>query len=248
MRALSAISLPGAQRRRLRHLAGLCEGVDTRVRPVGRLLGLLDRRPRTTATYTGLIGALTIGGAFGPIAALGGGVYAATAVTLWASMRRSQAERRASALALDVVAGIAADLRVGADPEAVVSNALPVLRGSGRHGALLADRIAAACRVAEAVGARLADLLDRLESDARGLTKAQATAAAQAAGAQATAWLLAGLPVAGLALGYGIGANPVHVLLHTKIGAGCAVAAIAFQVVGLAWSQRLTRSINEAVQ
>ena len=68
------------------------------------------------------------------------------------------------------------------------------------------------------------------------------SAAAQAAGARATAWLLAGLPVGGIALGYGIGVDALDVLLHTPIGAGCAIAAAALQLAGLAWAERLSGS------
>jgi len=169
-------------------------------------------------------------------------------VTVVASVRRSRAHGRAAAAALDLVAAVAADLRAGADPAAVMASYLPAIRNSGRHGQLLADRIGAATRVAESVGARLADLLERLETDTRSLSLAQARATAQAAGAQATAWLLATLPIAGLALGFGIGVNPLHVLLHTKVGAACAVAALAFQVAGLAWTGRLARSIEESAR
>jgi tight adherence protein B len=239
-------SLPGAQRRRLRRLAGLDASADTRRGQASRLASLVDRRPRAVAGYAALLAALAGGSLGGPVASLAAGAYAAAAVLLWAAARRARAERRAGLIALDLVAGIAADLRAGADPESVVAKSLPSLRDAGRQGAVLADRIGAACRVADAVGARLAELLDRLETDARGITRAQAVAAAQAAGAQATAWLLAALPAAGIGLGYGVGADPLRVLLHTRIGATCAVVAISFQAAGLTWSQRLTRSIRES--
>ncbi|MEU4565740.1 hypothetical protein [Micromonospora sp. NPDC023956] len=102
------------------------------------------------------------------------------------------------------------------------------------------DRLTrAAARLADRTGAPLADLVERIEADLRALDRGLAAAAAQAAGARATAWLLAALPLGGIALGYGIGVDPVRVLLHTPVGAGCAVAATAFQVVGLLWAERL---------
>jgi tight adherence protein B len=109
---------------------------------------------------------------------------------------------------------------------------------------VLAGRIEAARRVAEDTGAPLADLLDRLEADASTAIRARASAAAQASGAQATAWLLAALPAAGIALGTGVGADPLHVLLHTPLGALCATAAIVLQIAGLAWVHRLAASIT----
>ena len=109
-----------------------------------------------------------------------------------------------------------------------------------------ADRIGAlaraAVRLAEQTGAPLADLLERIEADARAMDRGLAAAAAQAAGARATAMLLAGLPLGGIALGYGIGVDPLAVLLRTPIGAGCAVGAIVLQLAGLAWADRLSGS------
>jgi tight adherence protein B len=54
------------------------------------------------------------------------------------------------------------------------------------------------------------------------------------------------LPAAGIALGAGVGADPMHVLLRTPLGAACAGGAMTFQMVGLAWTQRLANSIKDA--
>ncbi|MFE0588636.1 hypothetical protein [Micromonospora echinospora] len=102
------------------------------------------------------------------------------------------------------------------------------------------DRLTrAAIRLADRTGAPLAELVERIEADMRAMDRGLAAAAAQAAGARATAWLLAALPLGGIALGYGIGVDPLRVLLHTPVGAGCAVAATTLQVVGLLWAERL---------
>jgi tight adherence protein B len=85
----------------------------------------------------------------------------------------------------------------------------------------------------------LAELVERIEADLRATDRGLAAAAAQAAGARATAWLLAALPLGGIALGYGIGVDPLRVLLHTPIGAGCVVVATTLQGVGLLWAERL---------
>ncbi|EEP72892.1 hypothetical protein MCAG_03219 [Micromonospora sp. ATCC 39149] len=97
----------------------------------------------------------------------------------------------------------------------------------------------AAVRLADRTGAPLAELLERIEADARAADRGLAAAAAQAAGARATAWLLAALPLGGIGLGYGVGVDPVAVLLHTPVGGGCAVAAVVLQFVGLLWTERL---------
>ena len=103
----------------------------------------------------------------------------------------------------------------------------------------IAELASAVWRLAERTGAPAADLVERIEADARGADRAKASAAAQAAGAQATALLLAALPLGGVALGYGIGVDPLRVLLHTPLGAACAAGAAFLQCAGLLWADRL---------
>ncbi len=85
--------------------------------------------------------------------------------------------------------------------------------------------LAACWRVAVDQGAGLADGLDRLEAALRAERDQRADLRAQLSGARTTAVMLAGLPVVGLALGAALGADPLHVLLHTPQGAVCLAAA-----------------------
>jgi tight adherence protein B len=103
----------------------------------------------------------------------------------------------------------------------------------------IAELTSAVWRLAERTGAPAADLVERIEADARTADRAHASAAAQAAGAQATALLLAALPLGGIALGYGIGVAPLQILFHTTLGGGCAIGAAVLQSVGLLWADRL---------
>nr|WP_307798974.1 hypothetical protein [Micromonospora antibiotica] len=148
--------------------------------------------------------------------------------------------------------GPAADRGVGTDTPVgllSVSRSGDGLPGRGSRSGTTTDdpagtdrleRLArAAVRLADRTGAPLADLLERVEADARAFDRGMAAAAAQAAGANATALLLAALPLGGVALGYGIGVDPLAVLLHTPVGAGCALTAMGLQVGGLLWAERL---------
>jgi len=169
----------------------------------------------------------------GPVAGLVAAAYAGLAgraVLRRAARKRDRSARRA---ALDGLAAMAADLRAGLSP------GLPVGGGSDRTGRLAAS----VRRLAERTGAPAADLVERIEADARATDRAAASAGAQAAGAQATALLLAALPLAGIGLGISIGADPVAVLLHTPIGAGCAIGAVTLQCAGLLWADRLVRPV-----
>jgi tight adherence protein B len=184
----------------------------------------------------------TVGGPVGAVATGAYGGLAVRTVLRWQSARNAADDR---VRRLDSLCALAADLRAGLPVPAASSAATgigPAPAASAPPGAV--DRLAtltwAAFRLAERTGAPLADLVERVEADARAMDRALAGAAAQAAGARATAWLLAGLPLGGIALGYGIGVDPLAILLHTPIGAGCAVGAVILQFAGLAWADRLT--------
>ncbi|MFV2113939.1 hypothetical protein ACFHW0_16580 [Micromonospora sp. LOL_025] len=205
----------------------------------------------------------------GPVAAVAVGAYGTLAAR--ALLRRNDGRYavRARRHRLDQLCGLAADLRAGlpvpvaaerltpgppgtdrGSPGRQDGSAAAGSRGHGdagardeRGGAGRLDRLArAAVRLADQTGAPLAELLERIEADARSADRGLAAAEAQAAGARATALLLAALPLGGIGLGYGIGVDPVAVLLHTPVGGACAVVAIALQVAGLFWAERLGAS------
>jgi tight adherence protein B len=167
----------------------------------------------------------------GPVAGVAGAVYAwlgGRSLIRRAGRGRAAARR---ATELDELVALAADLRAGLPPAA--------LAGASRVRGSSTGLLDAVWRLAERTGAPAADLVERIEADARSADRAAASAAAQAAGAQATAALLAGLPLAGIGLGVAIGADPVAVLLHTPVGAACGVAAVLLQSGGLLWAERL---------
>ncbi|MCO8273336.1 hypothetical protein M1L60_22335, partial [Actinoplanes sp. TRM 88003] len=145
--------------------------------------------------------------------------------------RRAAVERAA---ALDALAALAADLRAG----------LPPAEARDGSGDRLRRLTGSVWHLAERTGAPAADLVERIEADARATDRAGASASAQAAGAQATSMLLAALPLAGLGLGVLMGADPFHVLLRTPLGAACGVVAVGLQTAGLLWSERLVSGVT----
>jgi tight adherence protein B len=197
-----------------------------------QLRALVDRQPRRAVAAAGLSGATVGLLAGGPVASF---VLAAYSVLgMRAAARRSVRQRVTAARSrgLDDLNALAADLRAGLAPQTSLAAQPPDQR--------LADLTAAVWRLAESTGAPAADLVERIEADARAAERSRAAAAAQAAGAQATAVLLAALPLGGIGLGYSVGVDPLQVLLHTPLGAACAAGAVALQVVGLLWADRLT--------
>ncbi|WP_172967865.1 hypothetical protein [Micromonospora sp. WMMA2032] len=165
----------------------------------------------------------------GPVAALVLAAYGTLAARAVLRRRTRRAADLAHRRDLDRLGAVAADLRAGLPVGGVLDD------GEGRTARLAR----AAVRLADRTGAPLAELLERVEADARAADRGLASAAAQAAGARATAWLLAALPLGGIGLGYAIGVDPVAVLLHTPVGGGSAVAAVVLQVGGLLWAERL---------
>ena len=174
--------------------------------------------------------------------------------------RAADADRR-SDLVLVVCDGLASDLRAGQPPVAALEAAIhewpelapavsaarlgadvpATLRGlAARPGAGQLRTVAAAWQVAHRSGAGLAGALamaaDRLRED-RATARVVAT---EMAAAQATARLLAALPVGVLLLGNGLGGDPVGFLLDTTPGLVCLCSGLALEYAGLCWLARIT--------
>lgn len=223
--------------RAARRLAGLT-GTDVPRRARWRLDTPPGYRMITAAAVAA--GCLAFAAA-GPVAAVIAGWYTVAALL---TVRRAVSGRLASTArtaALDVVGGLAADLRAGATPALALAATTAALAGPDPAVARVRTRLAAACAVSERLGAPLADLLDRVEADLRAVERTRATVGAQTTGARASATLLGLLPVAGVGLGYAMGADPGRELLHTPIGAVCALVALVLQGCGQAWTAALCR-------
>ncbi|MER6135355.1 type II secretion system F family protein [Streptomyces sp. NPDC001815] len=135
----------------------------------------------------------------------------------------------------DAQAVVLAAARFGGDVPGALTDAA---RRPGAEGLL---GLAACWRVAVDRGAGLAAGLDRLEGALRAERDQRADLRAQLAGARSTAVLLAVLPVLGLLLGTALGADPLHVLLHTGAGLGCLLVGGLLESAGLWWALRIVR-------
>jgi tight adherence protein B len=256
--AAAVLAVPGGSRARLGRLTGARPPLRSWLSRSGRRVSeWADRSQRQAVVLAGCgVGLLGAAG-YGPVAGVVAAAYAGLAVRVTLRKRAARAARHLLQNTLDGLACLVGDLRAGVPPAAALDAALPLLTGApsggvgfttvadltgqadpGPRGQVLA-RLAAAWQVAETVGAPLGEVLERLDTEVRGGERARALALAHAASAKATATLLGALPLAGVVLGYGMGADPVAVLLGTPVGAVCAVAAVALQLGGLAWSRWL---------
>jgi tight adherence protein B len=162
---------------------------------------------------------------------------------------------------------LAAELRAGILPQRAIealADDAPVLRpaaAAAAHGGDVASALQAASaepgagaladlagawHVAEHAGAPLADVLDRVATAARDDADVDRDVQAEAAPARATGRLMAVLPVLGLSLGAGMGADPVHILTGTVLGATCLAAGVALACTGVVWVDRIVASVDTA--
>ena len=179
--------------------------------------------------------------------------------------RRSAAARRAAVL--EACDQMAAELRAGQPPPRALRHAADAwpdlepaaraaelggdvalaLRVAGQHpGAESLVAVAAAWQVAQRSGAGLAAVLDRTAEALRveDATRREVTAALGPP--RATARLLAFLPVFGLLLGSGIGADPWGFLVGTPFGVACLATGCGLGLAGLAWVERLADAAERA--
>jgi tight adherence protein B len=103
------------------------------------------------------------------------------------------------------------------------------------------DRVSAGVLLSARTGCSLAAVAAAVEDDLRAGQRLRQELRTATAGPRASAILLAGLPLVGLAMGSGVGADPWRVLTTTGPGQVLLVVGVALEVLGLLWSERLVR-------
>jgi tight adherence protein B len=156
------------------------------------------------------------------------------------------------AMGLELRAGVLPDraliVAVGASPEPSLRRAVAQARCAEdprpsllRSSEPIVRAVGAAWGVSSTTGAPLALSVARLAAAARGEAEAVRALQAALAGPRSSARILAGLPLLGLAMGQGMGASPVQVLLTSAPGLACLIAGAGFATAGLVWTDRLVR-------
>jgi tight adherence protein B len=182
-------------------------------------------------------------------------------------LRSRQRQRRLAAVrrtqVIEACGVLAADLRAGRTPQEALEGAasmcgeLQVASAAARLGGDVAGALelaaespgaaglralSAAWQVAERSGAAFATIVERLADSLRADESIRRQISAGLSGTRSTARLLAGLPLFGTALGYGIGADPVAYLTGSFLGWCCLFAGLALAALGLLWVERLAET------
>lgn len=109
-----------------------------------------------------------------------------------------------------------------------------------------ARAVGAACRLATELGVPYAALLEQVTLAIARDAEARDRRRAALAGPRSAARLLAGLPLAGLGVGFALGADPVSFLLRPGGGPVLLAAGGALAVIGHTWTRREVRLAEAA--
>lgn len=178
-----------------------------------------------------------------------------------ATARRSAVAEAAQVIAQDLLSGAvparaladaaqecpvlepaAVALRIGADPVQVMFAA------ATRPGAAGMAELARAWALIERTGVPAAPLLQRLAQSVASSEELAAELQAELAAPRFTGRLLAGLPLAGLAVGFIVGGDPLAFLASTQAGQLCLFGGVLLAATGVLWSERLAADTEITAQ
>ncbi|MFD2091659.1 type II secretion system F family protein [Blastococcus deserti] len=195
------------------------------------------------------------------VAALAAGATFLAARSWTAGRREHHAEQRLLSLT-EGLGALAGDLRSGRSLDAATVAAVDACADAGTGAALArtlrapeaapppgqdAELAGALARVSAGVllsartGCSLAAVAAAVEDDLRARHRLRLELRTATAGPRASAVLLACLPLLGIVMGHGVGADPWRVLTTTATGQVLLVVGVVLELAGLAWSGRLVR-------
>ncbi|MGC3954662.1 MAG: type II secretion system F family protein [Propionicimonas sp.] len=231
---------------------------------LSRLTGATARRRTDPERYLAWLPAIVLGvvaaGIGGWAVGVAIGCVAATATWVVRRNRRRRAavgERAEVVRACQLVGGMlglgqvpAEALRAAAERAPVLAEAAAVQSLGGEVAAVLRQaavqpgreglgQLASAWQVAEQTGASMASTLMAVAERLSAELALRATVEAELSAPRATGRLLAGLPVAGIGLGYLLGGDPIGFLTSSIFGQLCLAVGAVLGCAGLVWTELL---------
>jgi tight adherence protein B len=187
-----------------------------------------------------------------------------TAWRLAARARTAARAERGCAALTAALRGVVRELRAGSPPRNAVSyasaDATPEIRALLRSVALadtsrsdaprhdfsalptdVVEQLGQAWAVAASRGVPLAAVLAACIGDLDDRAGAARLRAQHVAGPAVSGYVLAALPIAGIAMGAGTGSHPMDVLVGSTLGGVLLVAGVALCCAGLLWTGRIVR-------
>ena len=260
---LTAVVAAGGQRPPVRTARGGFVGLVGRTAPGAR------RSQAVTAVQASASAAACLALGAGLVKALLVALAVVAAAQWWDRRSCTAADDAERARAVEVCTALAGELRAGRSPAQALEVAAGLAVGPSRAALATAAAAAglggdvaqalrpragdagavphvlrslAACwSVCSGSGGGLAAAVERLEQGLRADQAQRRAVQAELAGPRATAGMLAVLPLAGLLLAAGLGADPLHVLFETPVGLACLGGGLGLDVLGLLWTGRLVR-------
>ena len=109
---------------------------------------------------------------------------------------------------------------------------------------LVAKSFASLWQVCENNGAALSPALNQFAHQIRMEKELRQELSSSMSGAKLSAWVLAGLPLFGIALAGFLGVNSLEWLANSKIGNFNIMAALILEVIGIIWVKKITSRIE----
>lgn len=265
--ALALVPVPTVELARVRTLARggrLRAGVAPNPRRGPRMPRV---EGRAAVAAGGVLAATAAAVLHGPAVGIAAGIVVAAAGYLVLSTSRRRRGATRERMLHSAVRLLVAELEAGGQPAAALHAAataspahaevLVVAATAAGEGAPVGDALliagapelvplGRAWQVAESAGTPLADVLGRVADDLAARAEQQRAVSVVLAGPRSSAFLLAGLPVLGIALGAAMGARPVPFLLDTPAGRALCCAGAVLDAAGVLWTQRLMTRAERA--
>jgi tight adherence protein B len=181
------------------------------------------------------------------------GAAPAAAIQAGAVTHRGAAARVLQELAVEIAGNpgvrveraVGAERRRGARParHAILSKEphLPARQHGRDVGAEVVSRLAGGWSVSARYGVPWAALIETVSIDLADRVRAGSQRDAQVSGPRVSGYVLAVLPILGVLLGAGMGADPLHVLFDTGVGHLLLLIGCCLTCAGLAWTARIVR-------